>query len=440
MLYFISMDKILLLITFLTPLSVNLVFNEFNLGISIPAEPLMAGVLIIVLLRLFNGYTFDRKMMSHPLVIAVLFNIGWIFITTLTSELPVVSVKFLIARLWFVVPFFFAGVLLFSDIKNVRRFTWLYVLALSVVIIYTTYRHTIYGFAEKAGNWVMRPFYNDHTAYGAALALFIPFAIAFLVNKKYSFAKRMLAFIILILLLTGLFLSFSRAAWISMVAGILVFLILKLGIRFRYVATALGMILIMMFSFQHQILEFLERNRQDSSTNFVEHIQSIYNIRTDASNLERINRWQAGIRLFHERPVVGWGPGTYQFVYGPYQRSKEKTIISTNLGDMGNAHSEYIGPLSEQGLPGLISIVSVILIAFHTAIKVRRRTSDPEVKLFVTAATIGLVTYFTHGFLNNFLDTDKASVPVWGFMAMILAFDLYYPKRELPEKGDNSQS
>ena len=43
------------------------------------------------------------------------------------------------------------------------------------------------------------------------------------------------------------------------------------------------------------------------------------------SNLERINRWQSAFRLFKERPILGWGPGAYQFVYAPYQKAKEKT-------------------------------------------------------------------------------------------------------------------
>ena len=82
------------------------------------------------------------------------------------------------------------------------------------------------------------------------------------------------------------------------------------------------------------------------------------NISTDASNLERINRWQAAIRMYEDHPVLGFGPGTYQFEYAPYQMSQEKTAISTNAGDRGNAHSEYIGPLSEEGLPGMLLVIS----------------------------------------------------------------------------------
>ena len=46
-LYFFSLDKILLLITALTPVAVNITQFEFNVGISIPSEPLMLGVLLV---------------------------------------------------------------------------------------------------------------------------------------------------------------------------------------------------------------------------------------------------------------------------------------------------------------------------------------------------------------------------------------------------------
>jgi hypothetical protein len=53
------------------------------------------------------------------------------------------------------------------------------------------------------------------------------------------------------------------------------------------------------------------------------------------------------------------------------------------------------------------------------------------------AAFLGLVTYYLHGGLNNFLDTDKASVPFWAFTAIIVLFDLKYPApdKALPATG-----
>jgi len=44
--------------------------------------------------------------------------------------------------------------------------------------------------------------------------------------------------------------------------------------------------------------------------------------------------------------------------------------------------------------------------------------------------TMSLVTYFVHGFLNNYLDTDKAAVPIWGFCAMIVALEIVLKRKE----------
>ena len=54
---------------------------------------------------------------------------------------------------------------------------------------------------------------------------------------------------------------------------------------------------------------------------------------------------------------------------------------------------------------------------------------------------MGLMTYFVHGTLNNFLDTDKLSVPFWAFIAMLVSLDVYHnenPKTKadsLPSKS-----
>jgi O-antigen ligase len=191
------------------------------------------------------------------------------------------------------------------------------------------------------------------------------------------------------------------------------------------------------FMFRFQFLDKLEKNKQDSSTDFIEHVQSISNISSDASNLERINRWAAAIRLFEERPIFGWGPGTYQFVYAPYQRAKEKTIISTNYGDMGNAHSEYIGPMSESGILGMLTFLGIVVTVIMTAMRVYRRAGSKEVKLLSLMIMLGLVSYYVHGVMNNFLDSDKASVPFWGFTAILVALDIYHSKEA---KGDEPRT
>jgi O-antigen ligase len=116
------------------------------------------------------------------------------------------------------------------------------------------------------------------------------------------------------------------------------------------------------------------------------------------------------------------------FNYAPYQLTAERTIISTNSADGGNAHSEYLGPMAESGFMGLVTFLILIISVIYTAIHTYTRTKDKRLKTLVMSALLGLITYYIHGILNNFLDTDKLSVPFWGFTALIVAVDIYSRK------------
>lgn len=440
LLFFFALDKVLYIITFCTPLAINLRDFDDRLSLSLPTEPLLFGALIFFFIKLIFERQYDIKVLKHPVTIAIIINLLWMFITALTSELPLVSFKFLISRLWFVVPFYFVAIILFKNMNNIRIITWMYAIPLVIVIIYSTYRLFIWSFDEQAAHWVMDPFYNDHTAYGAAIALFIPVFAAFLLDKHYNRTMKLFAGMVLFFLIVGLLCSFSRAAWISVLAALVIAGLVFLKIKFRWIFLTGFIILAVFLYYQNDILMKLEKNKQDSSANLVEHVQSISNISSDASNLERINRWQSALKMFKERPVLGWGPGTYQFVYAPFQQTKDKTIISTNAGDKGTAHSEYIGPLSESGFLGMLSILAIVIVISITAIRVYKQAKNPETKILALSYFLGLVTYFIHGTLNNFLDTDKSSVPFWTFAAAIVAIDVFHHRQpNSPNTGTASQ-
>jgi len=191
---------------------------------------------------------------------------------------------------------------------------------------------------------------------------------------------------------------------------------------------------------QEQITIALERNREESSDDLGEHVQSISNISSDASNLERINRWNSALRMFKEKPIFGWGPGTYMFQYAPFQAAEDRTIISTNFGVQGNAHSEYLGPLAEQGVFGMGLMIALILVTTIKVIRLHARMPKGEDRRLLLATFLGLVTYYLHGALNNFLDTDKASVPFWAFTALVVLMDLKYPVVGSKEVGDEEKA
>jgi O-antigen ligase len=97
---------------------------------------------------------------------------------------------------------------------------------------------------------------------------------------------------------------------------------------------------------------------------------------------------------------------------------------------MGNAHSEYIGPLSEEGVLGMLGVVLIVLMVLYRGSVVYSTAQNANVRLLTLGILLGLITYFVHGTMNNFLDTDKLSVPYWAFIAMIVALDIYHRDQE----------
>ena len=430
LLYVYSLDKVLLLISFLTPLSINIQSMNVRLAISLPVEPLLAGLLVLFIAKYIYERKIDVKITSHPISIVIYIMFIWMIITTITSEMPVVSIKFVVSRMWFVIPAYFMCALLFKNPKNISLFIWLYIAGLVLVVVYTIVNHAGHGFDGDTAHWVMTPFYNDHTAYGAALAIYIVLCITLLCMPNMKSSARIIGILVLCLLVLAIILSFCRASWISLIVALAVLACVLLKIKFKYIAFVSVVLIGLFFTFQQQIFDALSKNDQDASGNIMENVQSMTNISTDASNLERINRWTSAIRLFKEKPVFGWGPGTYQFVYAPFQESRNKTIISTNTGDMGNAHSEYIGALAEQGLVGSLIVVALVVVFMYNGLMTYRRAKNRESKILVLGTTLALLGYFVHGTLNNFLDTDKLAVPVWSCMAIITAIDCYHADKE----------
>ena len=424
-----SLDKLILLVVFLTPFAINLQHIEGGFGLSLPTEPIIFGIMLIFIFKQLHENTMDVKMLKHPISIAIIVNLVWIFITCITSDMPFVSFKFLISRLWFVIVFYFLGTQLFKKYANIKTFNWLYIISFTVIILYTLYCHALVNFDEHIANYIMSPFYNDHTIYGAMLAMFLPVLIFYMFNRKYSSSVKFAAALFFIVFIIALIFSYTRAAWVSLAVAVVVYALLLLRIRFRTIMIAFVAAVGIALYYQTEIVMSLERNRQDASQDFDKHIQSISNISTDASNLERINRWNAAFRMFNERPVFGWGPGTYSFEYAPFQHAHEKTIISTNMGDKGNAHSEYIGPLCESGVLGVLTFLTIVACVLSTGFRLYYTVKDRETKAIVLVTLLGFITYIVHGGLNDFLDTDKASVPFWGFVAMLVAIDLYHKNR-----------
>jgi putative inorganic carbon (HCO3(-)) transporter len=420
--------KILFLLIFVIPLSVPLTLpNGFT--IVFPSEILLA------LLALYTGvcylffYPIDKKIFFHPVSILILLDLLWNIVCSFNSASPEVAIKRTIVSAAYILIYYFLLTELFSNTQNILKVYRLYVIGLTGPILYTLYIHYGLSFAVYSSALISRPFYNDHTIYGAALAFFIPYLVYSSIKKQVRLSYTIGYGLLSILFLAGLYLSYSRAAWLSLLIVVFFFIFIRMKYKIISSLVLFSLVTIGTLLFWEPIYKIATEskaisNREDIS----EHVQSVANINSDVSNAERINRWKCAMRMFCDKPLTGFGPGTYQFYYGNYQLRTEMTRISTYKGNKGHAHSEYLNKLSETGWPGLLLFISTGISIFFIAWRIDKNSSDTNTKNLVRISAMALLTFYFHSFFNGFIETDKIAMPFYAAIAVIVAMDLKFKK------------
>ncbi|MGB0430980.1 MAG: O-antigen ligase family protein, partial [Bacteroidia bacterium] len=302
---------------------------------------------------------------------------------------------------------------------SIRGYTFGYLL----VFIWSIFKWSTYGFNPVVVPGIFEPFYADHTIYAASgvfLFLFWVFA-AFNAGQK----EKILAITVAIAVLMAIRVANSRAAFLSLPVGfIVVFGVLK-GFRKRHLALTMAAVFALLFMYRNAIYNWIsynDYNSRDEHAGLLERTASVGNVQTDVSNLERINRWVAALNMFNEKPIIGFGPGTFQYSYIQYQDSKYMNRLSVtdvyhipkNSG--GTVHSEPLLFLSELGGLGFLAWLILIVTWIWWLLSVPK--ANRSIYLAVSAGM--LATYLFHGLFNNFLNTDKLAFLFWGCAAIMM--------------------
>ncbi|MCC7297400.1 MAG: O-antigen ligase family protein [Bacteroidia bacterium] len=427
-------EKFILLAGAIAPLSININDIGSGFGLAVPTEPLIIFIFGMLVFRFFMQLRIEKEILLHPLTISIIVYLCWFWFSSIFSSMPIVSLKFSLARTWYIVVFYIALISIFKKFNSIHFFLKSFTIFTLILVIFTLIKHAAEGFVRSSSYSVSWPFFPDHGMYAAAIAFCVPVLAFYAFNGRilgHNWAWLPIAGVFFVVLLFGVVVSYTRATWLSLIAAFGVYVMLRFKIKFVWMLGGLALISIFAILKQEDILYSLEANKQGSSDEIEGHVKSVSNITTDPSNLERINRWKCASRMVQQRPITGFGPGTFVFQYGVFQKSSELTIISTNSGDLGDAHSEYFSSLSELGIPGFVFWISLVLISISTAFKVVYNTTSSKVKVTAMIALLGLITYYFHGLLNNYSQYDKIAVPMWGFMAIIVALDVFYLQKEV---------
>ncbi|MFM7268895.1 MAG: IctB family putative bicarbonate transporter, partial [Cyanobium sp.] len=200
---------------------------------------------------------------------------------------------------------------------------------------------------------------------GGYLLPILPLAVV-AVLRWPQLPRRLFALASLLLGIVALVLTYSRGAWMGMVAslGLLALLLALRATRHwpPFWRRTLPLLLLLASAVALVVLVTqVEPLRV--------RVMSLVAGREDSSNNFRINVWTAALAMIQDRPWLGIGPGNTAFnlIYPLYQQPKFNAL---------SAYSIPLELLVEAGVPGLLSGLTLLLTALRTGLRLGRGHSS----------------------------------------------------------------
>lgn len=421
----VDFRKVFYLLLVCIPISSEVHLSN-GFGTDLPTEPLMVGIMLIYFLYVIRyGRSMGAGFFRHPVTLLLLLHLGWIACTTLTSDSFFISFKYLLAKTWYVITFYFTAGLLLKTDEDFKRLFWLVLLPLLFTVVIIVGRHATFGFSFADVNKILTPFQRNHVNYAATLSLFFPFVVlALFWNKLYT--KRWWFLVgATLLFLFAIYTTYTRAAFVALLmAGGAYFIIQLRLIRYVLLAGLVSAILgVAYLAIDNRYLD-LAPNFDTTVTHyqFDNLIEATYKME-DISTMERVYRWVAGFQMTNENPWLGYGPGNFTTFYRSYTVSSFRTYVSNNPDNSG-VHSYFLMTLIEQGIIGLLLFIVLCFAFLIYGEKIYHETRSQMRRWIVMTLLLCMVVIDAFLLINDLVETDKVGSFFFMCMAILVNMDL----------------
>ncbi|GAA4354620.1 hypothetical protein GCM10023185_16600 [Hymenobacter saemangeumensis] len=393
-----------------------------GLSMDLPSEPLMLALTACVAGAFLLGTArLPGRELLHPIVIVLLLMLLWAGVDILFSVAPVKSVKYLMAKVWYLTPFMLGTLLIMRRPAQVWQFAAVYAAGACLSVLYVASRHARFGFSFGTINGAIQPFFGNHVIYAATLALLIPFCL-YGAKATRRQGPRLAWLGLLGVLLFGLLTSYTRASILSLPIAGLFYLVMRLRltkVMLLAVALAAGSGAFYFMSANNFMLYAPDFEKTVfNGKDFNKHLEATYKLQ-DVSGMERVYRWIAASRMISEKPLVGSGPATFYPEYKRYTVKSFRTYVSENP-EKSTTHNYFLLQLAEQGLPGFLLFVVLLAVALLSAERLYHQARNPEVRRVVLAAALSLIIIIFHLLLNELVEVDKIGSVFFLSLALLI--------------------
>lgn len=379
-----------------------------GLSTDFPAEAFMwLSCLALVGYLFLYHKSLDFSFILHPVFVILSIHFFWIIITSIMSEVPMISFKYTLAKSWYLICFILIPLILFRDIKDFRQWGLYFLIPLIGTVIVIMVRHSQYGFAFESINKAVIPIYRNHVDYACCLGIILPF-VWFMRRWFANNTARFFFVMAMGLILLGIYFSFTRAAWLCVPVAVGSFYVIRLRLMRAVIPIALGIVMLIMgwLAYDNTYINYSpDFEKTISHKKFDDLVSATYKME-DISTVERFYRWVAGYYMLKEKPLAGFGPGSFYSLYHSYVDRHFTTYVSDNSEHSG-IHNYYLMVAVDQGIIGLIIFLTLIIVVLLYGEKLYHSMAAGSGKEFLMAALVSFCCILFILTLNDMVETDK---------------------------------
>ncbi|MFN3648522.1 MAG: O-antigen ligase family protein [Armatimonadota bacterium] len=203
--------------------------------------------------------------------------------------------------------------------------------------------------------------FHDRQLFALFLCLVLPVALG-AASGTEDRVWRIIAQCATAVALICLVVSQNRSAWLGVLVGGIIFVGLSVAYSWSLSSLAkvrrellvTGLLLVLLVGM------FLGVTR--SNAGVAMRAATLQKLQGDSSLGWRVEMWRVGLRLTGDRPLLGWGPGSFPYAQqrlNPASRSAE-SIQRTGPSLTEDPHNAYVRIAAEQGVIGLLLFLGVI--------------------------------------------------------------------------------
>jgi O-antigen ligase len=376
----------------------------------------IAGIILTVLVLSRGDWTASRvrAALGAPINLAILGFILWIGVSAATATVPRYARYDAMRHLGGVLVY--VGALYgLSARRQLNKAVWLIAAVGSL--------SAIAAFLNAAEDDVQRisgAFHNQQLLAGFLCVLF-PLTLVASQQEKEPWPKIGLQ-VAVVIIGAGILVTQNRSAWLGAGVGLVVVVCLYFlygrdpGAGLQRAQVIMPLLIISLI-----VGLFVGMSRMSGSLSA--RAGTLSQLQRDDSFQWRLGMWSKALRMLRDRPLTGWGVGSYPLQQALYDHPAvkgrtQRQIAAGGAGLAENAHNTFLQLGAETGVPGLLLYLSVFVSFIATGLRALPRLRRGFRQGVLMGALGGAVAHLVSAFGSPAWEFPECSTFLWVILAL----------------------